>query len=386
MRSTISSIFDEKFLVNFKIDNLPISLADMLLVDYVLAFDKSNNDCGREVSEKACEDFDIPESPEATRHDAEVDDDRVLICSQRYRSPVYCESVAQLKSTDDRDSLGNFCALSPILKEGFDLTTFDHDQHCDLGTTLNLFGSPDGCGLNYGPLLSNLNTRNCKKKISLNQSRSPSFYDENIVVNDPFHVHMFYKLSLSPSYSVRRKNKEKAYMPDCKTGKNKKSETLQKKIAKMKQTTVTFYYDSDDEINENNSDFNLSEESVQILSTASRLECKQQCRYGNVRNALGFKTKTKMKTKMEIKMEMKMKMKMKSADMRNLSMSPSSSSRSAHSSCESISLPPTTITPTSTSTSINHNLQRWMTNVSIITYFSFSLYDCCTSKMKRSEK
>ena len=372
MRSTISSIFDEKFLVNFKIDNLPISLADMLLVDCVLAFDKSNNDCDREVSEKARENFDIPESPEATRHDAEVDDDHVLICSQRYRSPVYSESVAQLKSTEDRDSLGNFCALSPILKEGFDSTTFDHDQHCDLGTTLNLFGSPDGCGLNYGPLLSSLNTSNCKKKISLNQSRSPSFYDENIVVNDPFHVHMFSKLSLNPSYSVRRKNKEKSYMPDCKTGKNRKSETLQKKSAKMKQTTVTFYYDSDDEINEDNSDFNLSEESVQILSKASRLQCKQQCRYGNVRNALGFKTKTKMKTKMEIKMEMKMKL--KSADMRNLSLSPSSSSssRSTHS-CESISLPPATITPTSTSTSINRNLQRWMANVSFITCFSLSL-------------
>lgn len=379
MRSTISNIFDEKFLVNFKIDNLPISVADMLFVDYVLAFDKPKNDCDREVFEKAQEDFDIPESPEATRHHVEVDDDRVLICSQRYRSPVHCENVAQLTSTEDRDALGNFCALSPILKEGFDLTTFDHDQHCDLGTTFNLFGSPDGCGLNYGHLLSSLNASNCNNKISLNQSRSPSIYNENIVVNDPFHVHMFSKLSLNPSNSVRRNNKEKACMPDRKTGKNKRSEILQKKSGKMKQTTVTFYYDSDDEIKENNSDINLSEEdSVQIISKDSRSKCKQQCRYGNVRNALGFKTKTEMKMGMEMKMK-------SAANKRNLSLSPSS--RSAHS-YESISLPPTTITPTSTSssTSINHNLQRWMTNVSITSYFSLSLYDCRTSKMKRAEK
>ena len=363
MRSTISNIFDEKFLVNFKIDNLSISVADMLLIDYVLAFDKPKNDYDREMFEKAHEDFHIPESPEATRHHVEVDDDRVLICSQRYRSPILYENVAQLTSTEDRDALGNFFALSPILKEGFDLTTFDHDQHCDLGTTFNLFGSPDGCGLNYGPQQSSLNTTYCNKKISLNQSQSPSIYHENIVVNDPFHVHMVSKVSLNPSDSVKRKYKEKAYMPDCNTGKNKRSEilqTLQKKSGKMKQTTVTFYYDSDDEINENNSDFNLSEEeSVQIMSKDSRSKSKQQCHYGNVRNALGFKTKTKMKMGMGTGMKMK-----SAANKRNLSLSPSS--RSAHS-YESISLPPATITPTSTSTTTNHKLQRWMTNVSIIT-------------------
>ena len=371
----MSNVFDEKFLLNFTLGYLPISVADMLLVDYILADKQSRNHCDSDVLEKADRNIGIADSPEATRHQAELDDDRVLICSQRCRSPIQCENASH--STEKISAPGNnFSVLSPIMREGFDVSIFDHDQHCDLGTTFNLFGSPDEYGSSRTPIPRNQNLSGSCSRMSLGQSQSgsssPDHMSVNIDIMDPFDLNKFSRLSLNPTDSDRRKDK-KNKDKNTEEGEvlisnaDKYSRTFQKKKStKMKQTTVTFFYDSDDEINEN-SDFDLDDQSAATnpresnsnLKSGSNLRLNgraKQCGYG-VRgtHSLAPSLPLALAPSLEMKMKIKSKSSMLSRD----------STHSSSASC--FDMPSTTTTATTTSSStvtpVNPHLQRWMIKV-----------------------
>ena len=368
MSRTMSNVFDEKFLFNFPMGSLDISVADMLLVDYILADKQSCNHRDSEVLEKADRNISIGENPEATRHHADVDDDRVLICSQRCRSPIQFENASH--SAEKLSVPGNnFSVLSPIMREGFDLSIFDQDEHCDLGTTFNLFGSPDEYGSSRNPLAENHNTSGSSNRISLNQSGSSSPDHMSVEVMDPFNLNTFSRLSLDPTDSERRKkdedkNKESGEVLNLMADKH--SRTFQKKKSiKMKQTTVTFFYDSDDEFNEN-SDFDLDDRSAAAASRESNSKFKsgsrltlrgrsKTCGYG-VRNALPLG--------LAPSLEMKMKTRIKN----KASMLSRDSTHSSSAGCyNSSSLPLhgsfACTTTATTKTSVNPHLQRWLINV-----------------------
>jgi hypothetical protein len=337
----------------------------MLLVDYILADKQSCNHCDSDVLEKADRNICIADSPEATRHQAEVDDDRVLICSQRCRTPIQYEIASH--STEKIGAPGNnFSVLSPIMRDGFDVSIFDQDQHGDLGTTFNLFGSPDEYGSSRTPIPGNQNTSGSSNRMSLNQSGSSSPDHMNIDIMDPFNLNTFSRLSLDPTDSDRRK-KDKEVNKNKENGEvlileaDKHSRTFQKKSARMKQTTVTFFYDSDDEINEN-SDFDLDDQSAATASREFRSKLRfkagsKQCGYG-VRNALAPSLPPALAPRLEMKMKNKS------------SMLSRNSTHSSSASC--FDMPSTTSTATTASSAsasaakapVNPHLQRWMINVS----------------------
>jgi hypothetical protein len=398
MSRTMSNVFDEKFLLNFTLGSLPISVADMLLVDYILADKQSCNRCDGDVLEKADRNIGIADSPEATRHQAEVDDDRVLICSQRCRSPIQCEDASH--STEKLGAPGNnFSVLSPILREGFDVSIFDQDQHCDLGTTFNLFGSPDEYGSSRTPIPGNQYTSRSSNRMSLNQSQSgsssPDHMSVSVDIMDSFDINTFSRLSLDPTDSNRGKKNKKNKDKDTEKGEvvnliaDKHSRTFQKKKStKMKQTTVTFFYDSDDEINEN-SDLDLDDQSAATASRELRSNLKsgsnlrlngraKQCGYG-VRNAVPLALPLALAPSLEMRMKMKNKSSMLARD------STHSSSASCYDSTSLTlhgHLPSTTSTTTTTAATsstvapVNPHLQRWMMKVSN----NSKLYDRTTGK------
>jgi hypothetical protein len=378
MSRTMSNVFDEKFLLNFTLGSLPISVADMLLVDFTLADKQSCNHCDNDVLEKADRNIGITDSPEATRHQAEVDDDRVLICSQRCRSPIQCEDA-----THSAEKIGapgnNFSVLSPIMREGFDVSIFDQDQHCDLGTTFNLFGSPDEYGSSRTAVIGNQNTSGSSNRMSLNKSQSSSPDHMSVDMMDSFNLNInaFSRLSLEPTDSDRRKkhkdkeknkNKEKGEVLILEADKH--SRTFQKKCTKMKQTTVTFFYDSDDEINEN-SDFDLDDQSTATtsreLKSTSGLNGRsrgrsKQCGYGvRSTHSLAPSLPLALAPCLEMRMKMKNKSSMLSRD----------TTHSNSATCfDSTSLPlhghltSTISSATAAKTPVNPHLQRWMINVS----------------------
>lgn len=378
MSRTISNVFDEKFLLNFTLGSLPISVADMLLVDYILADKESWNNTDSEVLERADRNIGITDSPEATRHQAEVDDDRVLICSQRCRSPIQCENASH--STEKLGAPGNnFSVLSPILREVFDVSIFDQDQHCDLGTTFNLFGSPDEYGsTRTGAITGNQNTSDSSNRMSLNQSGSCSPDHMSVDIMDPFdlNINKFSRLSLDPTDSDRRKkvkekdkNTEKGEVLDLIADKH--SRTFQnKKSTKMKQTTVTFFYDSDDEINEN-SDFDLDDQSAANNPRESKLKSRSSAglngRSKGMSKKCGYGARSthslapSLPLALAPRLEMKIKMKNKS------SMLAGNSTHSSSANCfdmpSSTSTATTTSSSTAAKTAVNPHLQRWMINV-----------------------
>lgn len=372
MSRTMRNVFDEKFLLNFTLGSLHMSVADMLLVDNVLADKQSCNHRHGEVLEKADKNISIGESPEATRNHTDIHDDRVLICSQRCRSPIQCENAAH--STEKLSSPGNnFSILSPIMREGFDLSICDQDKHCDLGTTFNLFGSPDEYGLSREPLIRSYNTSGSRNRMSLDQSGSSSPDHMSIEIMDPFNLNTFSRLSLDPTDSRRRrkdedKNKESGEVLNLIADKH--SRTFQKKKStKMRQTTVTFFYDSDDEINEN-SDLNLdgrsaataSRESNSNFKSKSRLTLKgrsKTCGYG-VRNALPLALAPSLEMKVKTKIESKASMLSRDSSHSSSAGCYDSSSLPLHGSFTCTTTAATTAT---TKTSVNPYLQRWMINV-----------------------
>ena len=258
-------VFDEIFLVNFCLPITSFNVVDMTNVDKILDSTSYADSLILKEEDLTSEMLDnrpgdLSENPETARQDGMDDEDLLQICSQR-RWSTFCLNT-KINSAD----LGvpKLNELSPIMKE-LDDTFFGNDRLCDLFTTFDTINSP--LWLEVG------NRRNDDTKIdskvedlvmNIDQMNSPVLErnrgiricgesDNCKPVPLPTYDHDFPELNQFDQLSISdcRARKSNHVIKDEKSQKLKK--TLQRK-SRMKQTTVTFFYDSDDEIKENSED------------------------------------------------------------------------------------------------------------------------------------
>lgn len=251
MAVTMPGIFDERFLINFCLPTGILNIGDMMLVDSLL--ERKNRSTVAEISidgqkdgdqeiqsRNFCKDVEeCSESPEAARH-FKKDENDLIDYNQRRRSIFHNPD----KNIDFHDHGADMTfdvtlGLSPILRENLNNTTDEnYDRMC---TTFNTFGSPNW--------LDNNEDRNQNKTDIDDDEILPDFNDFNpayesedvkdtIIEELPeFCPNTFKNLSISG------KNGD-----DRTADKSEVSRKSREKRHKLKQTTVTFYYDSDEEI------------------------------------------------------------------------------------------------------------------------------------------
>jgi hypothetical protein len=270
MAPTRSSIFDDKFLINFTLPLNSYTVAEMMLVDSLLGQPLRNqeNEC-----EHLCQ-MDESECPETARYQEEENYDHLSISNQRLRNRSICEDNCRSADKKNTSDVG-FNALSPIVNDGVDLTQFGNDQSCGVGCTFDLFESPNWLK----------NSVKCREGESLNTvERSPTI--PNIDEEEFYESNLFARLSLNPR---EPQFDDGSLFKDCGTGHVSESkEKLRKRRKKMKQTTVTFFYDSDEEIKEDY-DCNSDCDSADLANKADS-QNKFRANF-RVRNALGLKKK-----------------------------------------------------------------------------------------------
>lgn len=240
----------------------------MLLVDnFLLQPDQFQND----YREYHCE-MKESESPETARCEEEDNDCRHSKNYQRLSSHLLCDDNCRSAEKKDTSNIG-FNALSPIVNDGIDMTIFGNDQSCGVGCTYDLFESPNWLKI----------SEKCSESefsVSTKRVSAPSIDDEEEFCES----NLFARLSINPG------EPQFDDVPLFKDRNHVKETQLQaqKRKKKMKQTTVTFFYDSDEEIKENldcNSDF----DSLQVAYRADN-QNKIRSNFG-VRNALGLQKK-----------------------------------------------------------------------------------------------
>ena len=235
MDRVVCGVLDEKFLINFMLPFNAYSVADLLLADKL----SSGHQLRCNPLENEC-----LENPEIVRYCSDHGDDLFEIYSQRRRNTF--NSDENLRSGDDTRGYDvvadvGIVSLSPILKEGADLTIFG-DQGHGQGTTLDLFDSPNWLSVNDRISVSEqLNLTDSKQLArSCNESREfhPNFpeFDEFVPCD------MLARLSMNPG-----EDSSCSEIMNDEVNQRKQSQT---KRFKMKQTTVTFFYDSDEEIDD----------------------------------------------------------------------------------------------------------------------------------------
>ena len=284
-------VFDEIFLVNFCLPITSFNVVDMTNVDKILDSTSYADSLILKEEDLTSEMLDnrpgdLSENPETARQDGMDDEDLLQICSQR-RWSTFCLNT-KINSAD----LGvpKLNELSPIMKE-LDDTFFGNDRLCDLFTTFDTINSP--LWLEVG------NRRNDDTKIdskvedlvmNIDQMNSPVLErnrgiricgesDNCKPLPLPTYDHDFPELNQFDQLSISDcpARKSNHVIKDEKSQKLKK--TL-RKMSRMKQTTVTFFYDSDDEIKENSEDY-------ESLNNQN-----QPTKYG-LRTALGLVRKNK---------------------------------------------------------------------------------------------
>jgi hypothetical protein len=271
MAPTSSSIFDDKFLINFTIPLYSYTVAEMILVDSLLVQPRRNQD---NESENLCQ-MDESEGPETARYQEEENYDHLSINSQRLRSRSICEDYCRSADKRNTSDIG-FNALSPIVSDGVDLTQFGNDQSCGLGCTFDLFESPNWLK----------NSAKCRE-VESPDAAERSLSIPNVDEEDFYESNLFARLSLNPG---EPQFDNVSLFKDCDTGKvsESKENLKSRRRKKMKQTTVTFFYDSDEEIKED-IDCNSDCESAELACKAdNRNKFRTNFR---VRNALGLKKK-----------------------------------------------------------------------------------------------
>mmetsp|Transcript_7608 Transcript_7608/g.7692 ORF Transcript_7608/g.7692 Transcript_7608/m.7692 type:complete len:702 (+) Transcript_7608:84-2189(+) len=286
MAIAMSGVFDERFLINFCLPPGILNVGDMMLVDSLLekktklTVDKVTFSGQKdEVEEIHLGDNsnnveECSESPEATRHFKKDEDD--LINFNQRRMSVFHNPDKEINFHNGADMT---FGLSPILRENLNNTIDgNYDRMC---TTFNTFGSPNWLDNNDGEI---------KDK--------PNIDDEEILPNfndyDPAYESEFIQeelpefcSSMLETLSINSENSVDGYTPD----KKKLSKKSREKRHKLKQTTVTFYYDSDEEIQDTCDDSDAKSNSEEIKRGLGH-----QKRNKGVRNALGMRIKNKEST------------------------------------------------------------------------------------------
>ena len=270
MAPTSSSIFDDKFLINFTLPLHAYTVAEMMLVDSLLVQPVYNENNGCEYQSQ----MDESGSPETARFQDDDDYDHLSIRYQHLRSRSicedYCRSAEKIHSSDVA-----LTALSPIVNDGIDMTQFGNDQSCGLGCTFDLFESPNWLK----------NSEKCREGKS-SDTADPNLSLPSINEEEFCESNLFARLSVNPG---EPQFDSISLFNDC--GADKVSETkskLQRRRKKMKQTTVTFFYDSDEEIKEN-FDCNSDCDSAEIAYKADN-QNKFRTNF-RVRDALGLRKK-----------------------------------------------------------------------------------------------
>ena len=171
--------------------------------------------------------------------------------------------------------------LSPIMKE-LDNTLFGNETRCALGTTFDTFGSPtwlnqedDGQDLfqNFNFAVDDENCSSTPRQMSGSSDHLP-----DIDNNDYCELDMFARLSINNIDGIDSTHEDK-HNPKYEQKIVKK---FLRKGPRMKQTTVTFFYDSDEEIKE------CSQSNSQEQNCYNNHQ--KSCKFG-FRNALGLTKK-----------------------------------------------------------------------------------------------
>ena len=306
------NVFDEIFLINFCLPLSSFNVVDMINVDMILdnkvVASSENLQANADSSPRNNNDFtsdmlvdtqaEFYENPETVRQYCMDNEDILQLCSQRRRSTFGCNNI--VRSNESRSfaySVG-FSSLSPIMKE-LDNTLFGNDHLCELGSNLDTISSPlwlsignqsndnyDSQGdLNYCMETADMNSNKLNSPLPEGNTRINTCILHNnssfIPLPLPSTDHDFPELNLFAQLSIRNDREKKLTSGDEIEKKQKINKILQKRN-RMKQTTVTFYYDSDEEIKDN------SEDSADIQLNSN--DYYQSSKYG-VRTALGLTKK-----------------------------------------------------------------------------------------------
>jgi hypothetical protein len=224
----------------------------MMLVDSLLEREKKSSVATISLGEQKDDDQEIQsgdnfndieecsESPEATRH-FKKDENDLIDFNQRRRSIFH--------NPDKEINFHNHGAdmkfdvtlgLSPILRENLNNTTDEnYDRMC---TTFNTFGSPNWLDNNEDRIKDKTDIDDDEMILPDFNDYNPAYESEDIedtIIEElpEFCPNTFENLSISS------KNED-----DCTDDKTEISRKSRERRHKLKQTTVTFYYDSDEEI------------------------------------------------------------------------------------------------------------------------------------------
>ena len=232
MEGVVCGVFDEKFLINFMLPSNTFSVADLLLADKLSSGHDSH--CLRTDTEQT-------ENPEIVRYCSDHEDDLFEIYSQRRRSTFHSDVI--LRSEDDERAYdvvvdAIIIALSPILKEGLDMTIFGDECHGQ-GTNLDLFDSPNWLDGNERTSVNEQFNLTGDEKSAVSYDGDRNSHSNSLEFDEFVPSDMLARLSINPEEDDR-----------CFEVMNDERKQIQSRRSKMKQTTVTFYYDSDQEIND----------------------------------------------------------------------------------------------------------------------------------------
>ena len=291
-----SSVFDEIFLINFCLPVSSFNIVDMTNVDKILADTSDMGSVigiGEDINIKMLDDrpADLSENPETARQDGMDDEDLLQLCSQRRWSTLcFNNKIASANLGDPK-----LYELSPIMKES-DNTFCGNDRLCDLFTTFETINSP--LWLNIGnhrddesefnndveALVMNIDEMNSPVPEKNSRIRICGVSDDNCTpLPLPTCDHDFPELNQFDQLSISdcRARKSNSLIKEEKSQKLKK---ISQKRSRMKQTTVTFFYDSDDEIKENSEDYDNMRSNSNNVHQPSKHE---------LRTALGLIRKNK---------------------------------------------------------------------------------------------
>jgi hypothetical protein len=247
MAIAMSGVFEERFLINFCLPPGILSVGDMMLVDSLL--ERKTKLMFGEVASGGQKDEveeihpgdtsnkveECSESPEATRH-FKKDENDLIDFNQRRRSIFHNPDKEINFHNHGADMTFDInLGLSPILRENLSNTIDgNYDRMC---TTFNTFGSPNWLDNYEGEKKDKPNTDDEQNLPDFNDY-DPAYESENIQEELPE-----FCPNLLENLSINSQNSD-GYTPD----KTKLSRKSREKRHKLKQTTVTFYYDSDEEI------------------------------------------------------------------------------------------------------------------------------------------
>ena len=237
------------------------SVADLLLAQKLSS--RHELRCGRI-------DIECLENPGIVRYCSYHEEDLFEIYSQRRRNSFNSDEI--LRSGDDTrghdvGADAGFFALSPIRKEGADMTIFG-DQGHGQGTTLDLFDSPNWLGVNDHAAVSEHFNLTGGKHLAGFPDKNEKCHLESPAFDEFDPSNMLARLSINPE--------EDSSCLEIMNDEFKQRRQLQIKKSKMKQTTVTFFYDSDEEIDDQ--------------SYGSSISISRSSRFSKIRakNALGL--------------------------------------------------------------------------------------------------